>query len=375
MSNTLELAKELISRPSVSPEDAGCQDILIERLQKIGFTVNKLPFEDVNNFWAQRGSTGPLFVFAGHTDVVPPGPLELWNTDPFTPTEIEGNLYGRGAADMKSSLAAMVTAVENFVADNPDHPGSIGFLITSDEEADAKNGTVKVVEHLMNQEVKIDYCLIGEATSDQQFGDTIKNGRRGTLSGKLTIYGTQGHIAYPHLCDNPIHNSAKVIASLTNTVWDQGNEYFSATSFQISNIHAGTGANNVIPGELEILFNFRFSTEVTANDLKKQTEDIINKHSVTFDIEWSTPGDPFLTPAAKLSDAVSSAIKKVTSINPVLSTSGGTSDGRFIAKTGCEVLEFGPINESIHKVNEHTNIIDLDNLSKTYQHCLSKILL
>lgn len=374
MSKTLELAKQLISRQSVSPEDAGCQDILIERLEKIGFVIDKLPFADVKNFWARRGDKGPLFVFAGHTDVVPPGPTELWNNDPFTPTEVDGMLYGRGAADMKSSLAAMVTAVENFIAENPNHPGSIGFLITSDEEAAATNGTVKVVEHLQNQGIKVDYCLVGEATSDKQFGDTIKNGRRGTLSGKLKIFGTQGHIAYPHLCDNPIHRSAKIIDALVNTVWDEGNDHFSPTSFQISNIHAGTGANNVIPGELELLFNFRFSTESTAENLKNLAENIVNKHDVRFNIEWSTSGDPFLTTTATLSQALSKSITAITGINPALSTSGGTSDGRFIAKMGCEVVEFGPINNSIHKVNEHICSKDLEKLSQIYQQTLSLIL-
>lgn len=371
---TVDLTKQLIARPSVSPDDQGCQDLLIERLQKIGFTITKLPFEDVKNVWATRGSAKPLVVFAGHTDVVPPGPLDQWHSDPFEPTIRDGNLYGRGAADMKSGLAAMITAAERFVQNNPDHEGSIAFLITSDEEAHAINGTRKVVEHLLKQNVQIDYCIIGEASSDQQFGDTIKNGRRGSLSAKLMIKGVQGHIAYPQLASNPIHNAAPFLQAICDVQWDQGNDHFPATSFQMSNIHAGTGANNVIPGELIIDFNFRYSTEVTVEQLQQRTEQVLKDQQLDYDINWHHSGDPFLTEPGKLTTALTRAIEKVSGIKAQLSTSGGTSDGRFIAKMDCQVVEFGPINASIHKINEHINVKNLLQLSLIYEQTLTNIL-
>jgi succinyl-diaminopimelate desuccinylase len=374
MNDTVQLAKELISRHSVTPEDAGCQELMIQRLQAIGFLVERLRFDDVDNFWARRGTDSPLFCFAGHTDVVPPGPLDEWQSDPFTPTERDGILYGRGASDMKSSLAAMVTASERFVSRHPDHKGSIAFLVTSDEEGPSINGTVRVVETLQSRDEKIDYCLVGEPTSSAQFGDVIKNGRRGSLNGVLTVYGTQGHVAYPQLADNPVHQAAAALLEMTSRVWDEGNEYFPPTTFQIANIHAGTGAENVIPGELQVQFNFRFSTEQTEQGLRDAIDDIMDRHQLNYEIAWRLSGQPFITPEGELVDAARRAIKTVTGIDTRLSTSGGTSDGRFIAPTGAQVLELGPLNASIHKIDENIPIADVDLLSDCYEHILHNLL-
>jgi succinyl-diaminopimelate desuccinylase len=374
MSDTIELAKSLISRRSVTPEDAGCQEIMIERLETLGFHVERLRFEDVDNFWARRGNNGPVLCFAGHTDVVPPGPEHEWWSDPFTPSERNGVLYGRGASDMKSSLAAMVTACERFIAEQPDHNGSIAFLITSDEEGPSINGTVKVVETLEQRDEKIDFCLVGEPTSSEQLGDVIKNGRRGSLNGVLTVHGTQGHVAYPQLADNPFHRAAPALAEMTARVWDEGNEYFPPTTFQVANINAGTGAENVIPGELRVQFNFRFSTEQTEQGLRRAIETILNKHGLNYDIEWRLSGHPFITPEGELVQATRQAIKDVIGIDTQLSTSGGTSDGRFIAPTGAQVLELGPMNASIHKVNENIPLADIDRLSACYERILENLL-
>lgn len=374
MSSTLELAKSLISRPSISPKDEGCQEILIDRLEALGFNIEKLYFEDVTNFWATLGDKNPMVVFAGHTDIVPPGPLDAWDSPPFEPTLRDGHLYGRGAADMKSSLAAMITATEHFLGKNTDFNGSIGFLITSDEEALAVNGTVKVVEYLIDQGINIDYCIVGEASSCDKFGDTIKNGRRGSFHGKLTIHGTQAHIAYPEKGDNPIHACGKILDKLCTIKWDEGNEYFPPTSFQISNIHSGTGADNVIPGSLELVFNLRYSPEITVEEIKKKILSVLDNENIKYSIEWKLSGEPFMTVEGQLTEAISSAIHSVTNIMPQLSTTGGTSDGRFISKMGCQVLEFGPINGSIHKVNECINIQDLDKLSDIYEATLVNLL-
>lgn len=373
-SPTLTLAKQLINLPSVTPSDGGCHQLMIKRLEAIGFKVTHLPFAEVDNFWAQRGESGPLFAFAGHTDVVPTGPLESWDSPPFEATERDGYLYGRGTADMKSSLAAMVTACEAFIAEHPDHQGSIGFLITSDEEGPAKNGTVKVVEYLEQQNIKMDYCLVGEPSSTNQLGDVIKNGRRGSLGGILTIKGIQGHVAYPHLAENPIHKAAPALAELSKIEWDQGNDFFPATSFQISNINSGTGATNVIPGECEIIFNFRYSTETTHEKLQQQVELILDKHQLNYELEWNLSGLPFLTDAGALVDAACEAIESITGLQAELSTSGGTSDGRFIAPTGAQVLELGPVNATIHKVNECVKTDDIETLSKIYQRILVNLL-
>lgn len=373
-SATLDLTCELIRRQSVTPEDAGCLELIAQRLAALGFTCQTLPFGEVSNLWAVRGDSGPLLVFAGHTDVVPTGPLEDWQSAPFEPTIENGVLTGRGAADMKGSLAAMVTACEAFLASHADHRGRIGFLLTSDEEGPAKNGTRKVMEWLQQQDIAIDWCIVGEPTSDQQFGDTIKNGRRGSLNFELTIKGQQGHIAYPHLADNPIHRLGPVLAELTAEQWDTGNDYFPATSFQVSNINGGTGATNVIPGSVSLLGNFRFSTEVTEKILRQRTEAILAKHGLDYRINWQLSGQPFLTPKGNLTDAVSTAIAAETQVQPALSTSGGTSDGRFIAPSGAQVIEFGPINATIHKVNECVNTADLDRLSRIFQGCLRELL-
>ena len=368
------LTEALIRKHSITPIDGGCQTLMIQRLEKIGFQVEVLNFGDVTNFWARRGEDGPLLTFAGHTDVVPTGPLDLWNTDPFEPTIIDGILYGRGAADMKGSLAAMVVACENFVANHPDHTGSIGFLITSDEEGIAVNGTVKVVEHLEKRKEKIDYCIVGEPTSSHQVGDTVKNGRRGSLGAKLVIKGIQGHVAYPHLASNPIHLAMPAIDELSKTVWDEGNEFFPATSFQVSNINSGTGATNVIPGDIEIVFNFRFSTEQTEQDLRQKTEAILKKYQLNYDIEWNLSGHPFLTSTGPLIAAMKKSIQQAAGIETELSTSGGTSDGRFIAPTGTQVVELGPCNSTIHKVNECVAIDELPLLTTMYEHCLEYLL-
>jgi succinyl-diaminopimelate desuccinylase len=348
---------------------------MIARLEALGFTVERLRFGDVDNFWARRGDSAPLYAFAGHTDVVPTGPEANWQYPPFEPTVADGMLYGRGAADMKGSLAAMITATERFVAAHPDHQGSIGFLITSDEEGPAIDGTVKVVEHLEARGEKMDGCLVGEPSSTTRVGDVIKNGRRGSLGGTLTVHGVQGHVAYPHLAENPIHSAAPALAELCAQEWDQGNEFFPATSFQISNINAGTGATNVIPGELKVVFNFRYSTEVTHEELQKRVVTILNSHTLKYTLDWNLSGYPFLTPSGELVDAAVAAVKAVQGIDTELSTAGGTSDGRFIAPTGAQVLELGPLNATIHKVDECVNVEDLDKLSAMYEHILDELLL
>ena len=374
MSKTLELAKDLISRASVTPEDAGCQELMISRLEAIGFEIERLRFDDVDNFWARRGSEGPVLAFAGHTDVVPTGPLDKWQSDPFRPEVRDGMLYGRGAADMKGSLAAMVTACEAFVAEHPDHRGSIAFLITSDEEGPSINGTVKVVEHLEARGEKMDWCVVGEPSSTNELGDVIKNGRRGSLGGTLIIKGVQGHIAYPHLARNPIHIAAPALSELVAMEWDNGNEFFPPTSFQISNINGGTGATNVIPGEVEVVFNFRYSTETTHEELMHKVESVIEKHCQEYELEWALSGKPFLTAEGALVEAAKSAIKAVTGIDTELSTSGGTSDGRFIAPTGAQVVELGPVNATIHKIDECVRAEDLDRLSVVYVETMKRLL-
>ncbi len=373
-SDTLALASALIACPSVTPADAGCQDLMIERLEALGFAIEILPFGAVHNFWARRGDTAPLFVFAGHTDVVPTGPRERWDSDPFTPEVRDGFLYGRGAADMKGSLAAMVTACERFLKAHPDHKGSIGFLITSDEEGPSVDGTRKVVEYLNQHGVQIDWCLVGEPTCDLETGDVIKNGRRGSLGGRLVINGVQGHIAYPHLADNPIHRLAPALAALCAEHWDDGNEFFPPTTFQFSNLNAGTGADNVIPGQVHALFNFRYSTESTAEALKHRFEAILERHEVDCDIEWTLSGEPFLTRPGELVDAARAAVRTVTGRETRLSTDGGTSDGRFIAPTGAQVVELGPINATIHKVNERVAIEELEILSSIYENILIELM-
>ena len=372
---TLQLAQELIRRRSITPDDQGCQELMIGRLEAIGFDIHRLRFEDVDNFWARRGSEGPLIVFAGHTDVVPTGPIDDWQHDPFSAQIVDDKLYGRGAADMKSSLAAFVTAIEDFVQAHPQHKGSIGLLITSDEEGPSVNGTVKVVQWLQQQGINIDYCVVGEPSSENELGDIIKNGRRGSLNGKLKIFGKQGHVAYPHLAVNPIHQAAPALTDLVNETWDEGNEYFPATSFQVSNIHAGTGAENVIPGKLEIDFNFRFSTSVTEAELKQRTEAVLHKHGLNFQIDWRLSGNPFLTKVGTLVNAAQRAVESVLGKPPRLSTGGGTSDGRFIAPTGAEVVELGPLNQTIHQVNEHVSASDPAILSSIYQQILENLLL
>jgi len=373
MSATLELAKNLIARRSLTPDDAGCQEILIERLEKLGFKIEKMRFGFVDNFWARRGTAKPLVVFAGHTDVVPTGPVEQWLSEPFTPTIRDGMLYGRGSADMKTSIAAFVVALEEFLAVNPDHKGSIGLLITSDEEGVAVDGTVKVVEALKARNELLDYCIVGEPTSNKLVGDMIKNGRRGSLSGKLVVKGIQGHIAYPHLVKNPIHKASPAIAELAATVWDEGNEYFPPTSFQVSNIHGGTGATNVVPGHVEILFNFRYCTASTEQSLKERVLAILDKHGLEYDIEWES-GKPYLTPKGNLVTAISAAIEESFGVTPELSTTGGTSDGRFIADICPQVIEFGPLNATIHKLNECVGVADIEPLKDTYRRTLEKLL-
>ncbi|CAK0739059.1 succinyl-diaminopimelate desuccinylase [Gammaproteobacteria bacterium] len=375
MSPTLALAIELISRPSVTPADMGCQELILERLEALGFSIERLPFGDVTNLWARRGTDRPLLVFAGHTDVVPPGPLEDWSSPPFVPTLRDGFLWGRGAADMKGGVAAMVTAIEAFVTAHPDHRGSIGFLITSDEEGVAINGTRRVVEYLQQQGVVIDACLLGEPSSEEQIADCVKNGRRGSLNGTLTVHGVQGHVAYPHLADNPIHRFSPALAELTTTVWDTGNANFPPTGFQVSNLTAGTGAVNVIPGELTASFNFRFSTAVTKDELKQRVKEILDRHGLDYHLEWNLSGDPFLTPGGALIDAVQAAILEITGRPTHLSTAGGTSDGRFIAPMGAQVIELGPLNTTIHKVNERVEVADLEILHKIYQCLLDRFLL
>jgi len=369
MSATLQLTQQLIARPSLTPLDEGCLQIIGDRLQKIGFKLEMIRCGEVDNLWARRGNSGKLICFAGHTDVVPTGPVDKWISPPFTPTIRDGLLYGRGAADMKGSLAAFVTAIEKFVAAHPRHAGSIALLLTSDEEGVATEGTVRVVEALRVRGEKMDYCIVGEPTAVSKTGDTIKNGRRGSLSGDLIVKGVQGHIAYPHLVKNPIHLASPAIAELAATEWDKGNEYFPATSWQVSNIHGGTGATNVVPGTVEITFNFRFSTASTIEGLKSKVHAILDKHGLEYDLNWSLSGKPYLTPRGNLVDAVSAAIKSVTGINTDLSTTGGTSDGRFIADICPQVIELGPVNATIHKLNECVAVADLDILSDVY--CLT----
>ena len=371
---SLELAKELISRPSVTPDDQNCQQLLAERLQKIGFAVEELHFGDTKNIWLRRGTQAPVFCFAGHTDVVPTGPVEKWDSPPFEPTEQEGRLYGRGAADMKTSIACFVTACERFVAEHPDHQGSIALLITSDEEGDALDGTTKVVDVLKARGELIDYCIVGEPTAVDKLGDMLKNGRRGSLSGNLTVKGKQGHIAYPHLAINPVHTFAPALLELTQEVWDEGNEYFPPTSFQISNINGGTGATNVIPGELNVKFNFRFSTESTEEGLKQRVHAILDKHGVQYDLQWSCSGQPFLTQAGKLTDVAREAIAEICGIEAELSTTGGTSDGRFIKAIAKELIELGPSNATIHQINENVRLDDIPKLSALYEGMLKRLL-
>ncbi|MDI6749252.1 MAG: succinyl-diaminopimelate desuccinylase [Rhodocyclaceae bacterium] len=377
MSATLELAKNLIARRSVTPEDAGCLELIAARLAPLGFVCERLdstgPTGRVANLWARRGKAQPLVVFAGHTDVVPPGPIERWHSDPFAPTEREGHLYGRGAADMKTSIAAAIVAVERLLAAGELH-GSIAFLLTSDEEGDATDGTVKVVEALKQRGETIDYCIVGEPTSVVRLGDTIKNGRRGSLSGRLTVRGVQGHVAYPEKVKNPIHRVAPALAELAAAHWDIGNEFFPPTSFQISNIHAGTGATNVVPGSCEVLFNFRFSTASTAESLQERVHHILDRHGLEYELVWTLGGRPFLTPPGRLVAALSGAIEAETGISPELSTSGGTSDGRFIAEICPEVVEFGPVNATIHQIDECVPLADLEPLTRIYQAAFRELL-
>ncbi|WP_445115168.1 succinyl-diaminopimelate desuccinylase [Acinetobacter sp. WZC-1] len=373
-SDTLQLSLQLLRQPSVTPLDHTCQQIMADRLKAIGFNIESMRFEDVDNLWARRGTQAPVFCFAGHTDVVPTGHADAWESDPFQPEIRDGKLYARGSADMKTALAAMVVASERFVKKHPDHKGSIAFLITSDEEGPSINGTVKVVETLEARQEKMTWCLVGEPSSTHTLGDIIKNGRRGSLNAVLTVKGKQGHVAYPHLAVNPVHMAASALTELCNTVWDNGNEYFPATSFQISNIQAGTGATNVVPGTMTVTFNFRYSTEVTADDLKARVLEILNRHQVAYDIEWTLSGLPFLTPVGELVDAARTAIQQVTGTQAELSTSGGTSDGRFIAPTGAQVLELGVLNATIHQVNEHVNVNELEPLAEIYEQILVRLL-
>jgi len=373
-SATLTLAKDLISRRSITPEDAGCQELMITRLEALGFVIERLRFDDVDNVWARRGTSAPLYAFAGHTDVVPTGPEAQWQSPPFEPTVIDGMLYGRGAADMKGSLAAMVTACERFVTAHPDHTGSIGFLITSDEEGPSINGTIKVIEHLEARGEKMDGCLVGEPSSTDVVGDVIKNGRRGSLGCTLTVHGVQGHVAYPHLADNPIHRLAPLLAELCAQEWDQGNDFFPATTFQVSNINAGTGATNVIPGDAVVVFNFRYSTEVTHEQLQQRVQAVIDRHGLNHTIQWNLSGKPFLTASGALVDAAKAATQKINGVAAKLSTAGGTSDGRFIAPTGAQVVELGPVNATIHKINECVAVEDLEKLSGMYEKILESLL-
>jgi succinyl-diaminopimelate desuccinylase len=372
--STLALAEELIRCGSVTPADAGCQQILGERLRTLGFDVEPMCFGEVDNLWARRGKSRPLICFAGHTDVVPTGPLEHWTSNPFVPTRRNGFLYGRGAADMKSSLAAFVTAVERLVVEHPDHSGSVALLLTSDEEGVAVDGTVRVVETLRSRGELLDYCIVGEPTCVERLGDTVKNGRRGSLSGELRVRGVQGHVAYPHLAKNPVHLAAPALAELTGINWDQGNEYFPPTTFQVSNVQAGTGATNVIPGELRVWFNFRFSTASTVDGLKARVHEVLQRHGLDYTVQWSLSGMPFLTPRARLVETIGASIRNELGVAPELSTTGGTSDGRFIASICPQVVEFGPVNESIHKVDECIGLADVEALSRVYYRTLIELL-
>lgn len=374
MTDTLELLKDLIRRESVTPNDAGCLDLIANRLKPLGFIDERLNFVDTENIWLRRGNAKPLFVFLGHTDVVPVGALNLWESPPFEPTIRDGQLYGRGAADMKGGIACFITAVERFIKNHPNHAGSIALMLTSDEEGAAINGVVKVVEVLENRGDKIDWCLVGEPSSDKKIGDVIRVGRRGSLNANLTVHGIQGHVAYPEIADNPIHNVTPALNDLVNEKWDNGNEFFPATSLQISNIHSGAGAENVIPANANVQFNLRFSTELTDEIIKQRTEKILNRHGLKYDIVWRLSGNPFLTSKGALIDAAHSAIKKITGFETIDDTGGGTSDGRFIAPTGAQVLELGALNASIHKVNEHIGVLDIEILSKIYEQMLMDLL-
>ena len=374
MGDTLELARALIARRSVTPDDGGCQSLLAERLKRLGFALEPVESNGVTNLWARRGSGAPVLCFAGHTDVVPTGPLDQWLSDPFVPTERDGRLYGRGAADMKTSLAAFVTAIEGFLAGHPEPRGSIALLITSDEEGVATDGTVKVVDRLEARGERIDYCIVGEPTCVDRLGDMVKNGRRGSLNGKLIVKGLQGHVAYPQLGRNPVHLFAPALAELAAAEWDRGNEYFPPTPWQVSNMHAGTGAPNVIPGELEVLFNFRFSTASTAEGLAARVRAILDRHRLDYELEWALSGNPFLTPRGKLVDTMVTAIREVTGVEAEISTTGGTSDGRFITRICPQLVEFGPVNMSIHKLNEHVALDAVEPLRSVYQRVLEKLL-
>ena len=371
---TLALTRELIARQSVTPDDAGCQDAMVSRLKQAGFSVDAMRFGEVDNFWATHGTSGPLLAFAGHTDVVPPGDEANWDSDPFEATVIGDELFGRGAADMKASLAAMVVACEQFIEQHPDHAGRIGFLITSDEEGPAKNGTVKVMESLSSRGEQIDWCVVGEPSSTTILGDLVKNGRRGSLNARLIVNGTQGHIAYPHLADNPIHHAMPALDALAKEAWDNGNDFFDPTSLQISTIRAGQGVTNVIPGRLEVLFNLRFSTELTAEAIKSRCEDILKAHGLSYDIEWSLSGEPFLTEPGALLDAVMQSIEAVAGCRPQVSTGGGTSDGRFIAPSGAQVVEVGHVNATIHQCNERVKLADIPKLTEIYKGILERLL-
>lgn len=374
MDQTLELTTALINRASVTPEDGGCQQLIAERLAPLGFKAQHLRFDDVDNLWITHGTGAPLFCFAGHTDVVPTGPLTKWDSDPFQAEIRNGYLYGRGAADMKGGVAAMVLAAEEFVSKHPEHPGTIALMITSDEEGPSINGTRKVMEYLDDNDISIDWCVLGEPSSDKQLGDVIRTGRRGSFNGRLTIKGVQGHVAYPDIAENPVHTAAPFLAEIANIEWDQGNDSFPPTTFQISNINAGTGAENVIPGEVHIVFNFRFCTEQTEDSLKQRVVALLEKHKLKYDIDWKLSGQPFLTTSGKLVNASQQAIKEVCDIDTLCSTGGGTSDGRFIAPSGAEVIELGVVNDTIHKINECVKVEDLDKLRRIYVSILNQLL-
>lgn len=373
MDASVQLAVDLINRASVTPEDAGCQKLITQRLEPLGFKAEQIDFEDVKNLWITHGSGAPVFAYLGHTDVVPTGPLEQWHTDPFDAEIKDGYLYGRGACDMKGSVASMITALERYIKDNPNHPGTIGMLLTSDEEGIAINGVRKVVEVFEERGEKIDWCLVGEPSSDKELGDIIRPGRRGSLIGKLLVKGIQGHIAFPQLAKNPVHEASAAIAELCSKVWDEGNEFFPPTSFQISNIHSGTGAENIIPGTLEVLFNFRYCTESTEDELKQGVLDILNKHELDYDIDWRLSGLPFLTKEGALLEASRKVVKDITGLDSELSTAGGTSDGRFIAPTGAEVIELGLSNATIHKINECAKVDDIVTLSEIFESILNEL--
>ena len=374
MSETLTLLKELIRRESTTPNDAGCQDLLAKRLQHLDFTDERLNFADTQNLWLRRGQKPPLFVFLGHTDVVPPGPLEAWQSPPFEPSIRDGKLYGRGAADMKGSIAAFATALERFIQQHPHHKGSIAIMLTSDEEGIATHGVVKVVEVLEQRNEKIDWCLVGEPSSDKRIGDVIRVGRRGSLCAKLTVHGIQGHVAYPDIAENPIHSLAPALKELTEETWDHGNAFFPQTRLQVSNINGGTGAENIIPGQVEVQFNLRFSTELDEATIKARTHTILDKHNLKYDLQWRLSGNPFLTSHGELIDATHAAIKSVCGYHTTDDTGGGTSDGRFIAPTGAQVVELGPLNASIHKINEHIGLDELETLSQVYEQVLINLL-